>query len=325
MNNEIILVTWGGMGDLLVCTPTIKAIREGYPRHKLIVYCCSNAHYALLQGNPHIDSVRRLHPTHFWRYPFHLLQFVFNKKSFKYYNLAFQHIPLSWIYQKNVKEIIPDIFEDLKLFLDDKKVQLLFTKKEEKWAAQLLAPIQNPVLLHVHSRASVNHHWPEEKWERLVKEMPGVTFIQVGHPDEPYVKGALDWRGKHKTRESLVLIKYARSFVGVDSSFAHATNAFGLPGVILFGDSNPATWGHDNNINIYKDLRCSPCYYYLWSHPCPYGHECMESITVDEVRKALMRQLEKSLSAGRNITTGKGTTSVKPIGNVPSVKTIHHE
>ncbi len=132
-----------------------------------------------------------------------------------------------------------------------------------------------------------------EKWKELVRQLQDYTFIQLGHKDEPHVEGALDWRGKIGLREGFCMLKYSTSFVGIDSSFAHATNAFGLPGVVLFGDTSPVYWGHDNNINIYKNVFCSPCYDYSWGDPCPLGHECMNQITVDEVKLALIRQVRR--------------------------------
>jgi hypothetical protein len=77
-------------------------------------------------------------------------------------------------------------------------------------------------------------------------------------------------------------------------TFAHATSAFGTPGVVLFGASTPKVWGHSNNINLYKDLRCAPCIDLLFDSPCPYGKPCMTTISVGEVREALIAQLTKS-------------------------------
>ena len=147
--------------------------------------------------------------------------------------------------------------------------------------------------MHIHSRSSNNHHWAIENWGNLVRQLPEFTFIQLGMPDEPAVEGAIDWRGKTSMREAFCLLKYAASYVGVDSVHAHVSNAFDLPGVVLFGDSNPALWGHDNNINIYKGIRCSPCYYHLWGATCPYGNTCMKLITVDDVKEALLKQMAK--------------------------------
>ncbi len=325
MNNEIVLVTWGGIGDLLVCTPTIRAIKKACPERRLIVYCSSKGHFDLLRYNPHIDSVRRLHPTHFWRYPFHAFLYFFNRKAFRFYNLDFQYIPLSFIYNKSVKEIVPDIFADLNLRLTDTRVQLFFSPREEAAAIKALAPFSQPVLLHIHSRASKNHHWPLHNWEQLVKELPGVNFIQIGHADEPRVQGTTDWRGKHTVREALALLKHARSFTGIDSVFAHATNAFDLPGVVLFGDSTPVQWGHSNNINVYKGTRCSPCFYYVWNNTCPYGHECMEHITVEEVKTALLRQLQKKYAPGLLPLVPEPAKATVPVSKYKSSKAIQYD
>jgi len=117
-------------------------------------------------------------------------------------------------------------------------------------------------------------------------------------PNEDKVEGAADLRGKTSFREALSILNSSLSFVGVVSSFSHATSAFGTPGVVLFGASSPEAWGHSNNINIYKDLECAPCMDILLGSPCPYGKPCMTTITVDEVRKALLTQLERRRSEG---------------------------
>lgn len=300
MNKDISVITWGGIGDVLVCTPTFSAIREAYRNHRLIVYCGRPEHRDVLLHNPNIDEVRLVSQRfiqssaarYLWRYPADMLKAFINKKDIKYYTLYFQHIPPTWLYNKSVKEIVPEIFADLSIDLKDTRVQMFFTEVEERKARFMLAPFKKVVLLHVFSKASVNHHWPKERWEQLVTELPECTFIQLGTAKEPSIKGAIDWRGKTTLREANCLLKYAASFVGVDSSLSHATNAFGLPGVVLFGDSSPVYWGHDNNINIYKGIECSPCFYYLRQHACPYGHECMNLITVEEVRNALRLQVD---------------------------------
>jgi ADP-heptose:LPS heptosyltransferase len=118
--------------------------------------------------------------------------------------------------------------------------------------------------------------------------MPDYTFIQLGLAKEPAVEGAVDFRGKTSFREAMALIEAALSFVGVVSSFAHATSAVNKPGVVLFGPSSPEVWGHSNNINIYKRKRCAPCVDQLQSSACPYNKVCMRDITVDEVHSALL-------------------------------------
>lgn len=288
MSKEFIIISWGGIGDALVCTPTYRALKEACPDHKIIVYYQNKGHEAVFRNNPHIDSLRALKIRSLLRYPSHLYAYLFNRKKVKYTLMHFQHIPLTWAFNKSVKDIVPEIF-DLKL--KDNTIQMFFSRGEEEIARLRLSQYRNVVLMHIHSRSSPNHHWAMENWNELVRKMPDYTFIQIGHTNEPSVEGAIDWRGKTGLREVMCLLKYADSFVGVDSFLSHATNAFNTPGVVLFGDSSPVYWGHDNNINIYKNVICSPCYYHLWGSPCPYGHECMKNITVGEVQEALVRQV----------------------------------
>jgi ADP-heptose:LPS heptosyltransferase len=152
-----------------------------------------------------------------------------------------------------------------------------------------MAALENPVVIHVHSNGLSSKNWPLEKWQELLDTLPGYTFVQLGVADDPKMEGAVDCRGKASLRETFALIKHASGFIGVDSSLAHVTNAFGVPGVVLFGPSSPENWGHANNINVYKKLICSPCIPLL--QHCPYQKECIKTIAVDEVRAAVLQHI----------------------------------
>jgi ADP-heptose:LPS heptosyltransferase len=288
MPKKLVAVSMGGVGDLLVAIPTYKALREKYPKCKLIIFCINKSHHTIVKRMPYVDSARLLGFWSLVRYPFYFYCYYFNREFIEHTIMQFQHIPLSWAYNKSVREIIPEIFD---MELKSPKIELFFTEKEETEAKKAISQYEYSIIMHIYSRSSPNHHWPMANWVELVKQLPQFTFIQVGHSDEPYVTGAIDWRGKTKMMEAFCLLKHATSFVGVDSSFSHATNAFDIPGVVLFGDSSPVHWGHENNINIYKGLSCSPCYYDLWGGACPYGNECMHLISVEEVKMAILKQI----------------------------------
>ena len=291
MSKKFEIFPCGGIGDTMIITPSVKALKETHPDHKIIVYYKQNGQKDVFLNNPNVDSLRDFRKMSFWRYYYRLSSFFIRKKTDPFVVL-FQHIPPSWIYKVHVIDIVAEIF---KVKLKSRKIELFFTKDEENRAKQALKPFKNTVIMHIHSKSSQNHHWELENWEELIKQLPDYTFIQLGLKTEPEVKGALDWRGKTLFREALCLLKYADSFVGVDSNMAHATNAFDMPGVVLFGDSSPVHWGKPNNINIYKEVECSPCYYELWHERCPYGHECMKLITVEDVKKALIQQMNRRL------------------------------
>jgi len=183
------------------------------------------------------------------------------------------------------------IAEMLGASLGEKNVQIFLTEEEEEQAKTILSRYQNAVAMHITPNWTANKSWPMSNWIELVESTPKVTFMQFGLAKEPLIPGAVDLRGKVSLREAFAIIKYCRGFVGVESVFAHAAAAFGVPGVVLFGPSSPAVWGHRNNINLYKNLQCSPCTDILKQCACPYEKPCMTSISVSEVSEALKNQM----------------------------------
>ncbi len=281
---------WGGVGDMLVCTPTFKAMKASFPKCRIVVYSWEG-HREVLRNNPWIDEFRSTRSL-VARAQFALSTYLRPWTGACHRRLAFQErMCPGWLSDKNVKDVVAEM---LGVALEDKHVQIVLTPEEERRARATMAAFNKPVvLMHVYSKCSPNHHWTPTAWQELIASFPECAFLQVGAQREPLLEGALDWRGKTSLRELFGLVKYATSFVGVDSSVAHMTNAFDLPGVVLWGDSNPSHWGHDNNVNIYKRYVCSPCFYLLGGAPCPYENRCMKTISVTEVQQALAQQLER--------------------------------
>jgi ADP-heptose:LPS heptosyltransferase len=290
---QILLIAWGGIGDALVCTPAIRTLKELYPEYKLIIYHMGPKHEAVFKDNPYIDSLRQITTKNLLKHPRHWYTFYWNRKHMPYTYLMFQPFGLTHIYKKNVKHIVADIFD---MELKTEKVEIYLTKEEEEFGRKSMTQYKVPVIIHVHARSTQNHHWYKEKWEQLVAELPEYDFIQLGNTDEALIDGANDWRGKTTIREAFAMVKYATSFVGIDSSMAHITNAFDTNGVVIFGSGSATIWGHENNINLSKGLPCQPCYYYLFKDKCIYDHECMTTMEVAEVKAALVSQVEKQLA-----------------------------
>jgi ADP-heptose:LPS heptosyltransferase len=271
---------------VLLSTPSFKALREKYINSKIIVFCKKKQHRAIYENNPYIDKLisspflARMIPYlfHYFKWP-------------TFYLYDYGYLTPSINYKRNATEIIAEM---LGVELKDKRLQVFLTDSENDQAKLELSKYSRPVVvIHITSMTSKNQNWPLENWQRLVKEMPECTFIQLGLPHEDKVEGAVDLRGRSSFRESLALMKNATSFIGVVSSLAHATSIFDIPGVVLFGPSAPEVWGHENNINIYKGIRCAPCIDLLLHSDCPYSKLCMTGISVNEVKTALRAQLDK--------------------------------
>jgi len=279
----VFIISSGGLGDVLLSTPSFKALKKKYPDKRIIVFCKRKEDKEIFRNNPHIDEVRN---TSFWSNPRAFLLHRWRRAEF----LSFPYGALSpsLNYKISAKEIIAEM---LGVQLEDKNVQVYLTQQEDRKAEMILSAYKHPVVIHITSLTSDNQDWPLENWKRLIATTPECTFIQLGLPKEERVEGAVDLRGKTSFRETLAILKHAKSFVGVVSSLSHATNAFNVPGVVLFGASAPEVWGHPNNVNLYRYLRCSPCIDLLLNSPCPYGKPCMTEISVEEVREALMQQI----------------------------------
>ena len=273
------------MGDLLLLTPVFPALKKKYPQSRIIVYCRLRSRMDVFRNNPYID--RLLYMSPFFRTSLMVLHRHF--RGIKLYNPEYGQLRPGLFCRKHASEIIAEEFFGIQL--EDNRAQIYLTLSEERTAMEELSRYNRPVMIHPGTVSTANKMWPLPRWEELVKRMPEYTFIQLGLPTEDRVEGAVDLRGT-SFREALGLIKHARGFVGIDSSFAHATSAFGIPGVVLFGPSTPDVWGHPNNVNIYGRQRCSPCIELLSDIKCPYDKICMSVITVDEVVEALKMQLQ---------------------------------
>jgi ADP-heptose:LPS heptosyltransferase len=287
---NIRIVSWGGIGDALLTTPLFRAIKEQLPGSRTIVYSPSYKHYNVFLNNPYIDKLRK--PSCLTWTAMLLLKKLKLAKLFK---PAYGPLMPGLFYSKNATEIIAEMFG---ITLEHKQVMVFLTREEEEIGKSIVSRYSTPVAIHVTSNCSSNQNWPISHWTELVQRNPQYTFLQLGLPDEELIPGTVDLRVElPPLRAQFAVLKYARAFVGVDSSFAHATNAFGTPGVVLYGPSNPLIWGHPNNRNLDLGLPCAPCLDLLMGAPCPYGAPCMSGISVVEVERALEQQLARSYSA----------------------------
>jgi len=95
------------------------------------------------------------------------------------------------------------------------------------------------------------------------------------------------------------LLKRCHLFISNDTGPMHVAAAVGTPVVAIFGSTNPVSTsplGRGHRI-VRKEVPCSPCL----KRDCPKDRRCMELITVDEVERAVMEQLNiSSIEEERN-------------------------
>ncbi len=166
-----------------------------------------------------------------------------------------------------------------------------------------------PVLFSPGSATASIKRWPPQRFAALAdalalrglpagilagpgEEDLGARVSSAGRAPLPVLGPSLDPAGL------AALLSRARLLVANDSGPAHLAAAVGTPVVVFFGPTDPgrtAAVGAAVRV-VDRYVFCSPCH----REVCPYGHECMEELTVETAMKAVEDLLGREpATAGR--------------------------
>ncbi len=140
--------------------------------------------------------------------------------------------------------------------------------------------------------------WPSERYAMIgdhIRDVLGGSTVIIGGEDEKDVvavvtgmmKGDfIDLSGELSLRELTALLAEADGLVTNDTGPMHIAAALGTPVVAIFGPTDPARtgpYGRGHRV-VRSNVMCSPCF----SRVCNKGRlECMESVSIEDVTKAL--------------------------------------
>jgi len=288
------LAVWHGLGDAVLMTATLRAVRETYPRRRIVLHCFSESHAAVYRNNPHADAVLVVPPSRGSRGEDTRRRLPDRVRFPDLYRL----LPGLWG-NKTASEYLGEL---LGVVVGSTTPKIYLDEHEVRAGRAMLSAYGRVIVIHTTSACCHSQEWPFENWCDLVRRNPELTFVQLGYTNERLVPGVVDLRGKTSLREAFAVLAAATAFVGVVSVFAHAAAGVGTRGVVLFGASNPAVWGHSVHVNLWDPPSCAPCFDLLRSHPCPYNSACMRRLSVPFVEGALKTQIAR----GRGLRgTGK--------------------
>jgi ADP-heptose:LPS heptosyltransferase/glycosyltransferase involved in cell wall biosynthesis len=274
----------GALGDCLMTTAALAGLKERYPGC-FIRYVTHSHSMQILERNKYIDElVTEPGETAAMR-----VYFAYPDKDSPIRNEGYPDKPLT--------RHLVSIFNECAGITGTYPLECTLTKDEETIGQLLRRQYGRYVTIHVKSGWSPYKDWYQDRWEAVVEGLfkMGHTTLQIGQKDDPALSNTVDFRGR-TIKAAIAAMKYAEVHIGVDSFTNHASAAVLTPSVILFGSTAPTGSGYAQNVNIHKDLECSPCYReYDWSRDsrgeCPYNKKCMDLITVDEVLEAVKAQL----------------------------------
>jgi len=283
-----------GIGDVLMLTPTIRAIKETFPGARITfatdIRYLDGAIPKVLQGNPHISTI--------WD------EGISRANQF---DLSLElHCPCV-TYEQN-KDNPPrnriDLFADhVGISLDNTRPVYIPFEKEIAWARTRVEHFDPKPKVFVQPSASCDRRsYPHPKLKRVVMELTkqGIAcFIATHSEDWPTdtlwnnIPGANELRNWN-VRELAAVMTHCDLVLCQDSAILHLAGALDIPTVALFGPTHP-----DARINHYpravaiwggRDLNPCPC----WFGPCYISTACWSNIYEDTVINTCIRHLEET-------------------------------
>ncbi|HMA18999.1 MAG TPA: lipopolysaccharide heptosyltransferase II [Thermoanaerobaculia bacterium] len=162
--------------------------------------------------------------------------------------------------------------------------------------ARILSAAGRLLLLAPGAAFSWTKRWPSERFGRLAVELlerEWAPVVAIGPGEEDLARQVSDAAGAPlpvigadlDPVELAGVAARARAVVANDSGAMHLAAAVGTPVVALFGPTDPGRTGPAGVASVVLDryVFCSPCYL----KECPYAHECLREISVEQVASAV--------------------------------------
>jgi len=261
-DQSIVLVVQGGAGDVLAATPMIRAMKNTYPKDRLIVLA---THPYMLAHNPYIDMLITYDPQFNSNNDTKLLfdEFVSKKEKIRFFKHHFPYdayLDSPFQTAKTLPEAICNLYNCV---YDGKPLDYSITEWEKCAAKAFMEQFSKPVVfLHLTGVLPMKN-LPFETILPIVKKYKDkFEFVQIGSAkDEPIKEeGVISALGM-PIRDTISVLPHAKTCIMIESLFAHCTNALGIQAVVTFNATDKNFFGYSNNFNVSFSGGCA-------DHPC---------------------------------------------------------
>lgn len=166
-------------------------------------------------------------------------------------------------------------------------------------------------LIFIHGTTWLTKHYPQEYWQQLAllatQEGWSIDLPQVNAIEEARAQEIADNLTTAKVLPKMSLtavrdyLRDARGFISVDTGLAHIGAAMGVPGLTLYGPTDPKNIGTEgpHQIHLAAKFECAPC----WQQECTHkdrGHKptppCFRQFTPALVWENFKALLAKTMS-----------------------------
>ena len=282
----------GGVGDLLMMTPGLRALskRQGRP----VKFATKKQFFPLFENNPYVELIDIDGPA----------RDVF---KYKWHNLSF--CPAAFHENRKrpfVKKGRVELFargmsvSRRELSRHGEKIEIVLSAEDQgfrdHWIAQKFSARKPLVGIQPYSRETYRDH---PRIMSIIASLAASYNVLIFHHLPLDVPSGLPIACTDglKLRQSLSLVSALDALLAVDSGFLHAASAFNVPTVALFGpvDGKVRT-AHISRVNILQtssQFSCLPC----WRNedqPCiitnDYGTSaCLAALEVDSIVDAVQQ------------------------------------
>ena len=303
--NRILVIRGGAIGDFILTLPSIKLLRDRFPRAHIEILGYNHI-TALAEQRFYADAIRSI--EHGPLAAFFAKDAALPGKLADYFScfdliVSYLFDP-EGIFQVNLKRCGIKMFiqgpakpsgrehaalqlarplEQLGLHLKNRAAKIYPTEADREFARDFLGNARKPVVALHPGSGSETKNWPIEKWERLGEHLFSTgraLCVVTGEADDERLR-LLEtaWKGKpirfakNFTLPHLAALLEDSVFLGHDSGISHIAAAVGARCVLLFGPTDPAVWAPTNeNVTVLR---------------APDGN--LDALTVDDVIAVLKR------------------------------------
>jgi ADP-heptose:LPS heptosyltransferase len=272
------------LGDVLLITPVLKALRYKYPEDEIVV---TTEYPDLILGNPFVDRVvKSATPLAGFDHTF---------------NLEYERWPNEHIVEAYARIVqVP---------VDDRTPEIYLSRDERATAVDLLHdadvdPHERFCVMQITSGWRVRD-WPPDRFKEVAEalEQQGVRIVVLGQTADPPIDFGVDLRGRTTVREAAAVIEKCALMVTIDSLLMHIGYAFRRPVVSLFGCTDPEKrvpeWALPSA--LYGEVVCQGCHHRQRPLPAIVAPKClwetlrcMEALSCESVIAAARAELARA-------------------------------
>jgi lipopolysaccharide heptosyltransferase II len=323
----LLLVRFSSIGDVLLTTPLVRALRARHPDARL-VFVTKQAMVPLVADNPHLSRVEPLEPGEPLRALARRLAALGPTRGLDLHGSLRSTalrllVPCAWrgyskrklargvlvstkidLYRRRVP-VAERYFEaaaGLGVRPDGAPPEFFLGKAARARVARWMAKRGldgKPLAVLAPGAAHFTKRWPVDRWIALAERLRarGYGIAVAGGPDdravaEPLAPYAASAVGDFGLQDSGALLARARVAISGDTGVMHMATGVGTPVVALFGPT-VSQFGFfpysTKSIVLQRDLDCRPCSA-MGGPRCPMAHHrCLGDITPDDVALAVER------------------------------------